>query len=240
MNVNYLYTDSYALERTGDTIKDLMIMVFKKAGAESYECTAYGLARYLEKKLGERIKERTLIRYYDGYILNKIRERKKPNKFSLNVLSEYVGYEDFKGFLRKRIVLGKKRNRTQFQISLWINLILFSLLLFMLAKNYQHQNAPWLKDHLKHVTHSNIDPHTHVDQHILEHMQSLQPGDTSVTIINNGETLILYDKNGHQMSFIALKNHYHPTDTNALRPIVEELVEAYLEEESPEPEAQAR
>ena len=84
-----------------DLIQELMELVFEKVKEDSKETNAYGISKYLNQELDNKINERTLTRYYDGYIQSG--DRSTPNDYSLDILSLYLGYKNFKDFEVRRI-----------------------------------------------------------------------------------------------------------------------------------------
>lgn len=85
------------------TKKQLLQEVFNKAGQESGKSTKNGLSEYLvlklEEKLDTKISERTLIRYYDVYILETVKKDNiEIDLYILNKLSQYLGYSCFAHF----------------------------------------------------------------------------------------------------------------------------------------------
>ena len=91
-----------------ESIKKLIQLVFKKAMLDSNETSAYGLSKYLTNIFNEKIKERTLTRYYDGYILNKEDQIKKPNTYNLDILSQYLEFESYSDFISDNKIQEKK------------------------------------------------------------------------------------------------------------------------------------
>ncbi|MEN3323703.1 hypothetical protein VP395_08185 [Mariniflexile soesokkakense] len=88
-----------------ELIQKLIKKVFEKAMELSKETTAYGLSKYLIEELNNNINQRTLIRYYDGYVLNKKTERRIPSTYNLDILCQYLGYKNNLDF----IAINKKK-----------------------------------------------------------------------------------------------------------------------------------
>ncbi|MHA6727104.1 hypothetical protein ACX3PU_03470 [Chryseobacterium sp. A301] len=83
--------------------EQLMQEVFDKAKRESAKSTKNGLSEYLvirlEEKFNFNISERTLIRYYDTYVVkNAHKDEIEIDSHTLNKLSQYIGYLDFEQF----------------------------------------------------------------------------------------------------------------------------------------------
>ncbi len=85
--------------------EELIIGAFEKAQLDSKETAAHGLSKYLsehiEETMNERIEKRTFIRYYDACISKKNDKSINPRKHIKDVLSRYLGYENFKDFIEK-------------------------------------------------------------------------------------------------------------------------------------------
>jgi len=85
------------------TKKQLIRDAFNKAKQESGKSTKNGLSEYLALKLEEKlniiISERTLVRYYDVYVLETTKkENIEIDSYVLNKLSQYLGYSCFEHF----------------------------------------------------------------------------------------------------------------------------------------------
>ncbi|TRZ46230.1 hypothetical protein [Robertkochia solimangrovi] len=84
-------------------IKELFEEVFKKAREDSGKDTKNGLSGivcdYLEEELNYPVTQKTLVRYHDQYILGKEAAANSPKSELLNVLSQYLGYENYEAFV---------------------------------------------------------------------------------------------------------------------------------------------
>lgn len=84
--------------------KQLMQEVFDKAKRESGKSTKNGLSEYLVIRLEEKvhlgISERTLIRYYDTYVISSTKKNDiEIDTLILDKFSQYLGYRSFKHFI---------------------------------------------------------------------------------------------------------------------------------------------
>lgn len=87
-----------------DSEKKLLIkLVFKKAGEESLKTAKSSKASYLSDEANVGISTRGLVRYYDEIII-KNNVTYEIDRVSLDKLSEYLGYKDFKDFYEKNKV----------------------------------------------------------------------------------------------------------------------------------------
>lgn len=88
------------------TKKQLVQEVFDKAKKESGKSTKNGLSEYLVIRLEEKVRfnisERTLIRYYDTYIINSSKKDEiEIDSHTLDKLSQYIGYQCFERFINR-------------------------------------------------------------------------------------------------------------------------------------------
>lgn len=88
------------------TKKQLVQEVFDKAKKESGKSTKNGLSEYLVIRLEEKVRfdisERTLIRYYDTYIINSTKKDEiEIDSHILDKLSQYLGYQCFERFINR-------------------------------------------------------------------------------------------------------------------------------------------
>src|SRR5690606_28183104 len=81
----------HTMENSG--IQVLMNLVFEKAKKETKKTTAYALAQHLNTAVDDKISERSFIRYYDGYIHGKTKDKTSPDFFVVNTLACYLGFE---------------------------------------------------------------------------------------------------------------------------------------------------
>ncbi len=100
------------------TKKELIKQVFDKAERESGKTTKNGLSEYLviklDEKVGLRISERTLIRYYDAYIVETGSQNAiEVDSHILNKLSQYLSYTCFEHFSNPNEFILDKRGGGQ-------------------------------------------------------------------------------------------------------------------------------
>ncbi|TGV02432.1 hypothetical protein [Flavivirga rizhaonensis] len=151
-----------------ELIQELIELVFVKAIKASKKTKAYGISRYLEDVLNEKITERTLTRYYDGYILDKKSERRTPSEHNLNILSQYLGHENYRKFqqnreyeivkneLRKEIISINNKLIKIKKIGLFTCLPLIIMLVLFISKYYKKDCMIWVNDHYKKVRCSEV------------------------------------------------------------------------------------
>jgi len=88
------------------TKKQLVQEVFDKAKKEAGKSTKNGLSEYLVIRLEEKVRfsisERTLIRYYDTYVINSTKKDEiEIDSHTLDKLSQYLGYQCFERFINR-------------------------------------------------------------------------------------------------------------------------------------------
>src|SRR5690606_27968917 len=79
--------------------KKLIELVFEKAKRDSKQTSKYPLARHIEEMTDAELKEKTLVRGFDRYILG---DDSQPalSHYNLNNAAKYLGYENFGDFCR--------------------------------------------------------------------------------------------------------------------------------------------
>ncbi|MEM8999402.1 MAG: hypothetical protein AAGB24_03990 [Bacteroidota bacterium] len=215
-------------DKSNRAIQELMGLVFEKAGEESNEKTGYGLSSYLERTFGEKIKERTLIRYYDGYVRGIMRERKRPNKINLNVLSEYIGYKDYNDYLRRDVAKRRiKKCRTCLMLSLSTNSVLLAGLIFFVYHYYQKNCMLWVEDHYERARCSGLSNETVLNKNAIDSMRRIYPCDTT-TFFKDSNPMLWYDRSGNRITFFNFCGK-HPTNGKTLKPITQDIIDAYIE-----------
>ena len=115
MNRDFPYTRRDAL------IEHLMFLIFEKARNDSSEDKKDRLAKYLSERIEFRIDVRTLTRYYDGHILGNEKYRTIPHQFNLDILSNYLGFENFNAFRKKSDTGITKAKQNKERISIEID-----------------------------------------------------------------------------------------------------------------------
>lgn len=107
--------------RRDDLIEHLMSLIFEKAREDSNEDKKDRLAKYLSERIEFKIDVRTLTRYYDGHILGNEKYRTIPHQFNLDILSNYLGFENFNVFKKKNEVKITKVKPIKERISIEID-----------------------------------------------------------------------------------------------------------------------
>ncbi|AUP78821.1 hypothetical protein [Flavivirga eckloniae] len=203
-----------------ELIQELIELVFVKAIKASKKTKAYGISRYLEDVLNEKIKERTLTRYYDGYILDKKSERRTPSEHNLNILSQYLGYENYRKFqqsreyeivkneLRKEIIsINNKLNKIK-RISLFVCLFLLTISLLYISKYYKKDCMVWVGDHYEKVRCSNLVNERELDEFVLREYKKVYVVKDYV-LYKNTEPTILYTGHNNSADFFT-SDDIHP------------------------------
>lgn len=88
-----------------EVIKKMVYMAFNKAKKESLLVLKTPLSKHISYKIEKEYKtcisEKTFIRYYDKYIGGIDNATGEPNRYILDLLCKYIGYEDFVDFYNK-------------------------------------------------------------------------------------------------------------------------------------------
>lgn len=220
-----------------ELIQELIELVFEKAKKASKETKAYGISRYLEEALNEKIKERTLTRYYSGYILNKENERMTPPEFNLDVLSEYLGYENFKKFelnsefeiekkaLKKEIInLGNRLKKIK-RIGLLISLILFIISLLFISKYYKKNCMIWVDDHYEKIRCSGLDNEKKLNETVLREFKKKCVCKDS-TFFKDGKPIIHYTRHNNNFEFFTRDGEHPIFEDVYTNPITRTIIES--------------
>lgn len=195
-----------------ELIQNLFELVFEKAKNDSKETKPYGISRYLQNVFKEKIKERTLTRYYDGYILKKEDEKRTPNKYSLDILSNYLGYGDFNKFdLNSECEIEKKKIRKEKskiekelsavkRIGFIIIIILLSISTLFILKYYKKNCMIWVKDHYEKIRCSGLESEKKLDETVLKNFIKAEVCKDSI-FFRNGEAVIHYTRYNNVVDF---------------------------------------
>ncbi|WP_299211295.1 hypothetical protein [uncultured Dokdonia sp.] len=208
-------------------VEELIQLVFEKAAKDSKETQAYGLSQYLSEKLKEPIAERTLTRYYDGYVLDKKSERKKPTKANLDILSCYVGYTDYKDFLSKKNVITKVDSfKTKIVASVVLNILLIGVLSFFTITYYKKNCMIWVGDHYEKIRCSGIENEERLDPIRLKKLRKIMVCRDTV-FFKNGKARIWYDKTNNVRTYFS---HYgiNPENGESLHEITQPIIDNHV------------
>lgn len=210
-------------------IKELLQLVFDKVEKESKETQPYGISKYLHEQLPEKkkINERTLTRYYDGYILNKENERKKPNGTNLDILSQYIGYKDYKDFLNKKnVIVEVSTYKTKLISSIITNIILIGFLCFLVTKYYKKNCMIWVGDHYETIRCSGVENEEELDILRLKKLRKVTVCRDTV-FFKNGKARIWYDKTNNVRTYFT---HYgiNPENGKSLHEITQPIINNHV------------
>lgn len=216
-----------------ELIQELIKKVFEKAMELSKETTAYGLSKYLIVELNNSINERTLTRYYDGYVLNKKTERRSPSAYNLNVLCQYLGYKNNLDFIAehkdKKKEVNKVFNKKSKIASVSVMVLLASYIGYDVTK----------KDCMVWTNNNNCYEAVSCDKkgdfesipmndYLLQNFKRIEP-DCSYSFFKvDGVENLWYGKNinGELEYFTAYG--LHPETSKTLKPITEYMINKYI------------
>ncbi|GGI56983.1 hypothetical protein [Winogradskyella haliclonae] len=211
-------------ERILNQTQDLMSHVFEKAKNDSNEVTPNGICVYLMKELNEKIKERNLTKYYNGYILDNELERTKPTKYNLDVLSNYLGFENFEEFVAREEKEKKKRKlrRKLFLCRILSFVLLISLLVFIL-KYYKKNCMIWVDDHYEKIRCSGLDNEKKLDEVVLKKFRKIDVCKDS-TFFKDGEAIIHYTRHNNIVDFFTDDGEHPIFDNVYTDPITRTII----------------
>lgn len=209
-------------------IKELINRVFEKVKKVSSKDSPYGLCKYLNEDVEIGVSERNLNRYHDYYVADKKEKRIRPDNASLDLLAQYLGNENFKGFTNE---LEKSETDTKLQYKIKIlknrlslSIILIILLLisltFYMAGYYEENCMVWVNDHYETIKCSGAANQIKRDNNVLSNMKQL----------NNPMECIRdmwYDKTNNKVTFFT-HHGKHPENGKILKPVTEHICEKYI------------
>lgn len=201
-----------------EQIQGLVLLVFEKAKNESKKTKAYGLSKYLEPIIG--IDSRSLTRYYNGYVLNRENEKKVPYDYNLDLLSEYLGFKDFRAFELKneceedKILLLKEKNIIERKLEkikkmgLLASLGLSIIATIFILKYYKKNCIIWVDDHYEKIRCSGLDNEKELDYALLEKFKKKYVCKDSI-FFKDGEPIIHYIRHKGEIEFFTYAGE-HP------------------------------
>ncbi|WP_303318584.1 hypothetical protein Q4Q34_04555 [Flavivirga abyssicola] len=203
-----------------ELIQELLELVFTKAIKASKKTKIHGISKYLQEALDEKIDKRTLTRYYDGYILNKASERKTITEYYLDILSEYLGYENYKKFelnreaeiekkvLRHEIInINNKLNKIK-RIGLCSSLALLVISLLFISKYYKKNCMIWVNDHYEKIRCSGLDNEKRLNKVVLKDFKKIYVCKDS-TFFKEGKPIVHYTRHNNDTEFFTMDGE-HP------------------------------
>ncbi len=217
-------------------IQKLMAEVFEKAKTDSRSDSPNALADYLHNEIGVNISERNLIRYYNYYIEKRLGKSIKPEKGSLNILGEYLGYQNFADFIQvnedktaSELAICHKTNaklKSRLLLCCIIGLFFAAGTVFFGLESLEKNCMIWVEDHYERVRCSGVNDQRALDKVVLEKMRRIYPCDTT-TFFKNGEPIIWYDKSNNRMSYFTYYD-LNPINQKTLKPITSDIIEAHI------------
>ncbi|WP_397362977.1 hypothetical protein [Olleya sp. R77988] len=213
-------------------ISQLITLVFNKVAEESNETSGYGLSKYLFKAIDEKITERTLIRYYDGYVLNKENEKKKPNAFNLNLLSQYLGFDSFSEFSNQK---KSKSKNFGFKLNKKPNIISTTIIagfIGYLGYNNSKQNCMvWVNNtHYYKITCNEKGDIQSIpmDSYLLNNFKRIVPDSTYPFFKIDGKENLWYEKNSKGQLEFFTSYGTHPITGETLKKITPYMIKKYI------------
>jgi len=205
-----------------DLIQELMELVFEKVKEDSKETNAYGISKYLNQELDNKINERTLTRYYDGYIQSG--DRSTPNDYSLDMLSLYLGYKNFKDFEVRRIYektiralkdsyeekidTFKKEISKMKSVGVSCIFILLIVAGAFISKYYKKNCMIWVDDHYEKIRCSGLNMEESLDKVRLKKFKKVEVCNDSV-FFRDGKPIKHYLRSNNKIEFFTYSGK-HP------------------------------
>ncbi|WP_452228283.1 hypothetical protein [Lacinutrix sp. MEBiC02404] len=213
-------------------IEKLIALVFKKVAEDSSETTGYGISKYLYTAIHEKIAERTLLRYYDGYLLKKESEKTKPNAFNLDVLSTYLGFENFSDFsLQKKNTTKRESISFNKKLSLIGSTIIVSCIGYITYDNTKENCMIWVDNtHYEKVSceeKGDIESITK-DMYLLEKFKRIAPDSTYAFFKIDGKENLWYGKNSKGDLEYFTSFGKHPITGGTLKKITPYMIKNHI------------
>ncbi|MCB0427964.1 MAG: hypothetical protein KDD16_11750 [Mangrovimonas sp.] len=228
-------------QKPDEVLKHLMESVFEKAKKESGKDTAYGLSKYLNDVFEDSIDERSLTRYYNGYLLGRDSERTHPDEYVQNTLSSYVGFDNFQAFEKAFYVANenlevKRELRTTKQKLKRIKIMgtSFSLLFLVLAivfisKYYTKNCMIWVEDHYEKIRCSGLDNETELDEVVLKNFKKVEVCKDSF-FFENGKARIHYIRHDNTIDFFTSSGEHPILKGKFTNPITQTIIESRVKD----------
>ncbi|NER17010.1 hypothetical protein [Spongiivirga citrea] len=231
---------SWVKTERGKRIILLIEEIFKKAEKDSKKNTGNGLSEYLsdtiEKQFGDRITKETFNRYFNQHIANSTSRRTKPYDKTLDILSRYLKYKDFKDFVernesefekvKREFEEVKKRCKRKLTISWFFSFLLSVFLIFFISKYYKKNCMIWVDDHYEKIRCSGLDNEVKFNPVMLENFKQVPLCDTT-TIIRNDRLVLWYDKSDNKVTTFTYPGK-HPTNGKTLKEMTQYIKETYV------------
>ncbi|QRM90577.1 hypothetical protein FG167_15495 [Lacinutrix sp. WUR7] len=215
-----------------ELIEKLMGLVFKKVEEDSGATTGYAISKYLYHAIDEKITERTLLRYYDSYILKKEGKKNKPNAFNLDMLSSYVGFENFAGFLKQNKTANKKESVSfHKKLSLIGSTIIVSCIGYITYDSTKENCMIWVDNtHYEKVSCEEKGDLESVlkDMYVLENFKRINPDSTYAFFKIDGKENLWYGKNSKGDLEYFTSFGKHPITDGTLKKITPYMIKNHI------------
>ncbi|AVR47071.1 hypothetical protein C7S20_18460 [Christiangramia fulva] len=209
----------------------IVLEAFKKAEDDSGKGSVNGKAEFLSEYILENYKysisTKSLTRYYKG--------QSSPNLQINDCLALYLGYEDYKAYLKQNP--GNKKN--VFSGGMRYNLyskrnlvILLMLILLIVTSGYigfissKKECMVWNQDHYVKTECKGLKSERRFIPYIYNNFKKIQVSD-SISFFKNGKANIWYDKTDGEIELFSAPG-IHPINGNTLKPITKYMVNKYF------------
>ncbi len=220
-----------------ELIQELLELVFEKAIKASKKTNAYGISKYLEEVLNSKIDIRTFTRYFNGYYLNKEKEQKTISEHNLDILSEYLGYENYKKFelnreceiekkvLRREIIdINKKLSKIK-RIGLLSSLVLLIVALLFISKYYKKNCMIWVDDHYEKIRCSGLDNEKGLNEIVLKKFKKICACKDSI-FFKDGKPIVHYTRHDNKIEFFTSDGEHPLFEGVYTNPITRTIIES--------------
>lgn len=227
-------------KNTNVVLVHLMKLVFEKAAKDSGKNNANGLSIYLNHTLNDKISERSLTRYFNGYVLGKTSKQTHPDEFVLDILSKYLGFENYQEFEKKFYVENEnlllkeeiKEINAKLKRALLVggtlSLMFFLVSVFYINKYYQKNCMMWVDDHYEKIRCSGLENERKLEPVLLKQFKKVLVCKDS-TFFKDGQPRIHYIRHNNTIEFYTHAGEHPTLKGKFTSPITTTIIESRVQ-----------
>lgn len=216
-----------------ESIKQLILDCYEKARIESKLISKSSVLNYLSEQLNMNVSDRTLQRYYNRFIEND-GSKGIPNYEILNILSSYLGFENFRDYSDSRIVRSESKipgNLSLKKLSIGASVVgAIGLGSYFIGANESGDCMKWEVDAYVESpcenASSSIYPSLPMDENLMKTFRKIEV-DEDTEFFEYGKPKIWYSKTKGKVEFFSSPGN-HPATGKPLKPITQYMVDKYV------------
>jgi hypothetical protein len=194
----------------------------------------YFVEEVLEKEYGlpNYISSRAIKGYYDKYVEGKVNNAGEPSAELKNLISKYLGYNDFLDFENNNESIGRVTKISKLKvikITVLITLMLIVIFGFLYYKEIFKRNncIIWDADHYERINCEGKSQNLLLKDVDVEKFKKVKVSDTT-TFFVNGHPVIWYGKSDKGKIEYFNSRGVHPITLKELKPITEHIINKYI------------